>query len=68
MENKDIQIRISDIFASLLKSIVLIVIVTIIFGALLGAFGAKRAKNAKIDTATIEEDITKLKKDIDSTP
>ena len=63
MENKEIQIRLSDIVASFLKSIVMIVVITILFGAALAVFGAYRVKKPTADPS-IQTTIDVLNKDI----
>ena len=49
MENKEVSIRIQDIFASFLKSIVWIAVVTAFFGALLGAYGVYKARHTTVN-------------------
>ncbi|MBR5975478.1 MAG: hypothetical protein IK020_09900 [Clostridiales bacterium] len=65
MENKEIQIRFSDIAASFLKSIVLILVVTIVLGTAMAGFGVYRAKRVKVDPS-IQETINTLNKDVTS--
>lgn len=63
MEKNELEIRVTDILASFLKSIVLIVIVTGLFTALLGGFGYYRARNTKLSDTyqeavdTVEEKV-----------
>ena len=49
MENKEVSIRIQDIFASFLKSIVWIVVVAVFFGGLLGAYGVYKARHTTVN-------------------
>ena len=49
MENKEVSIRIQDIIASFLKSIVWIAVVTAFFGALLGAYGVYKARHTTVN-------------------
>ncbi|MBO4474897.1 MAG: hypothetical protein J5750_08335, partial [Clostridiales bacterium] len=65
MENKEIQIKLSDILASFLKSILPIVLITFLCGAFLGCFGIYRARKTKADPS-IQSTINALKKDIAS--
>ena len=48
MENKEIHIRIQDIFASCLKSIVCVAAVTVAFGAIFGAYGFYKARHTTV--------------------
>ena len=50
MEKKEIEIKMTDLFASFLKSIVLIVLITGFFTALLGGYGYYKAKKTKISS------------------
>lgn len=65
MEEKQITIRFSDIFAALLKSICLILVLTILFTGLGGAFGIYRARHASVSGNYVSR-INTLKKDIDT--
>ena len=50
MEKKEIEIKMTDLFASFLKSIVLIVLITGFFTALLGGYGYYKAKKTKVSS------------------
>ncbi|MBO4928169.1 MAG: hypothetical protein J5379_07970 [Clostridiales bacterium] len=64
MDNKEISVRVSDIFASFLKSILFIIITTIIVAGLCGAFGIYKARKVKVDTSTINSNIKILRADL----
>lgn len=64
MENKEIQIRVSDILASFLKAIVPIVLVTVFFGGLLGVWGIYRARKVSKDP-NLQKTINTLKTQIE---
>lgn len=63
MENNEVQIRIQDVFASFLKSIVWIALITIFFAGALGAFGIYKARHAKI-SGSYSADIAAKEKEI----
>ncbi|MBO7515216.1 MAG: hypothetical protein J6T47_06315, partial [Lachnospiraceae bacterium] len=56
MEKNELEIKVTDIIASFLKSIVLIVAITAFFTALLGGYGYYRAKKATVNSA-FQEDV-----------
>ena len=70
MENNEVQIRIQDVFASFLKSIVWIAAITIFFAGALGAFGIYKARHAKVsgayaaNIATKEKEVAEKKDEI----
>ncbi|MBP5417412.1 MAG: hypothetical protein J6Y58_07805 [Clostridiales bacterium] len=51
MEKHELEIRVTDILASFLKSIVLIAVITVFFAGLLGGYGYYKAKKAKVSVA-----------------
>lgn len=51
MEKHELEIKLTDVIASFLKSIVLIVVVTVFFAALLGAYGYRKAKKSTVNAA-----------------
>lgn len=66
MENNEIEVRISDIFASFLKSIVTVAVITAVCGGLLGAFGYYKAKHTTVDTNAIQTTIDTTQESIDT--
>ena len=61
MENNEVQIRIQDVFASFLKSIVWIAVITIFFAGALGAFGIYKARHTKVSGSYAANIATKEK-------
>ena len=61
MEKNELEIKVTDIIASFLKSIVLIVAITAFFTALLGGYGYYRAKKATVNSA-FQEDVDTVRK------
>ncbi len=66
MENNEIEVRISDIVASFLKSIVTVAVITVVCGGLLGAYGYYKAKHTTVDTASIQTTIDTTQESIDA--
>ena len=70
MENNEVQIRIQDVFASLLKSIVWIAVITIFFAGALGAYGYYKARHATVSgsyaaaVATKEKEVAEKQDEI----
>ena len=54
MEKNELEIKVTDIVASFLKSIILIIAITVLFTALLGGYGYYRAKNTKVSDSIQE--------------
>ncbi len=51
MEKNELEIKVTDILASFLKSIVLIAVITVFFAGLLGGYGYYKAKKTKVSVS-----------------